>query len=56
MTAMPSAPPIIDDDDADTRAYVAAQRRGERLSAMLRYTALFAEAMQRASSAPAARS
>lgn len=40
MSAMPSSP-ALEDDDADMRAYVAEQKRRERLSALLRYTALF---------------
>lgn len=40
MSAMPSSP-ALEDDDADMRAYIAEQKRRERLSAMLRYTALF---------------
>lgn len=40
MSAMPSSP-AFEDDDSDMRAYIAEQKRRERLSAMLRYTALF---------------
>lgn len=41
MNAMPSDGPALDDEDADSLAFAAAERRSERLSAMLRYTALF---------------